>query len=73
MFLFIITMVSTMMNMYELTKMNGLSVWASNVCNKYPSSLENGNKQASSSYTFEIVMDNYLVYPCTVSTQTLYT
>ena len=71
--LFIIIVVSNMMNMYKLTKMNGMSVWSSNVCDKCPSSLENGNDQASSSYTFQIVMDNYLVYPCTVGTQTLYT
>ena len=60
-FLFIITVVSNMMNMYELTKMNDMSVWSSNVCEKWPSSLEYGNEQASSSYTFEILMDSYLV------------
>ena len=71
--LFIIIVVSNMMNMYKLTKMNGVSMWSSNVCDECPSSLESGNEQASYSYTFQIVMDNYLVYPCTVGTQTLYT
>ena len=61
-FLFIIIVVSNMMNMYRLTKMNGMSMWSSNVCDECPSSLENGNKQASSSYTFEILMDSYVVY-----------
>ena len=73
MFLFIIIVVSNMMNMYELTKMNGMSVWSSNVCEECPSSLENGNEQASSLNTFEILMDSYVVYLCTVSTHTLYT
>ena len=79
-FLFIIIVVSNMMNMYRLTKMNGMSMWSSNVCDECPSSLENGNKQASSSYTFEILMDSYLVHlvqlahiPCILSVDALYT
>ena len=57
-----------MMNMYKLIKMNGMSMWSSNVCDECPSSLENGNEQVSSLYTFEILMDSYLVHlvymPC---------
>ena len=62
MVLFIITVVSNMMNMYKLTKMNGMNVRSSNVCDESPSSLEKGNEKASSSYTFQIVIDSYLVH-----------
>ena len=45
-----------------------MSVWSSNACEKCPLLLENENEQVSSSNTFGILMDSYLVHllymPC---------
>ena len=51
-----------MMSMCKFKKMNEMSVWSSNVCDECLSLLENGNEQATSSYTFEILVDWYLVH-----------
>ena len=51
--LIIISGVGNQMIMYELNRVHEMSVWSTNVCEKYPSFLLEGNEQVSFSKSLE--------------------